>query len=341
VPQPPINPTIKSLAIILPSWIGDTVMATPVLRAARTAMPATRITGIMRRSLDEILRGAPWLDDMIVCDMKGPLGPWRLGRAIRQTHAEAVLVLPNSFRSAAGARLSGAKTRIGYARDGRAWLLTEKLTPVPNFPAPAVEYYAALAEFALGAKVIDRHIELVVTDDEHRAANQLVHDVKQPFVVLNPGANRADKRWPAPRFAQVADRLAASHSVQIVITGSPGEREVLTSVHRAAKTPLIDLSERGVTLGSLKAVIQRAALVITNDTGPRHIAAALGTPVVTLFGPTDHRWTTLHDVRERILLAEPFLPEELVADRFPRACAIEKIAVGDVVVAAESLLTES
>jgi len=126
-----------------------------------------------------------------------------------------------------------------------------------------------------------------------------------------------------------------------VITGSPGEREVLTSVHRAAKTPLIDLSERGVTLGSLKAVIQRAALVITNDTGPRHIAAALGTPVVTLFGPTDHRWTTLHDVRERILLAEPFLPEELVADRFPRACAIEKIAVGDVVVAAESLLTES
>ena len=93
-------------------------------------------------------------------------------------------------------------------------------------------------------------------------------------------------------------------------------------------------------LSSLKAVIQRAAVLITNDTGPRHIAAALGTPVVTLFGPTDHRWTTLCGVRERILLAEPFLPEELVADRHPKSCAIEKISVQDVVAAVDGLLKD-
>ena len=98
------------------------------------------------------------------------------------------------------------------------------------------------------------------------------------------------------------------------------------------------LCARGLTLGSLKAVLRRAALLITNDTGPRHIAAALGTPIVALYGPTDHRWTTLQAARERSVLAEPFLPEELVADRHPKACAIEKIAVEDVVHASLSLL---
>jgi ADP-heptose:LPS heptosyltransferase len=201
-----------------------------------------------------------------------------------------------------------------------------------------VEYYAALAEFALGVGPIDRRIELATTPEERAAADELLQDVGQPFVVLNPGANRADKRWPADRFAAVADRLAASHRLHIVVSGSPGEGDVLRAVVGYAKVPIIDLAQRGVNVGSLKAVIERAAVVITNDTGPRHIAAALGTPVVTLCGPTDHRWTTLHGVRERIILAEPFLPEELVADRHPRACAIDRISVADVVAAAESFL---
>ncbi|MHC5114978.1 MAG: glycosyltransferase family 9 protein, partial [Planctomycetota bacterium] len=83
-----------------------------------------------------------------------------------------------------------------------------------------------------------------------------------------------------------------------------------------------------------------AALLVTNDTGPRHLAAALGTPVVTLFGPTDHRWTTLADIRERRLLAEPFLPAELVADRHPKVCTIDRIEVEDVLAAAAGMLNE-
>jgi heptosyltransferase-2 len=102
----------QSLAVVLPSWIGDTVMATPVLRHLRAARPWAKLIGVMRRGLDEILRGNPWLDEMIVCDMKGVLGPWRVGRTIRKRGADAVLLLPNSLRSAVGARLSGAKFRI-------------------------------------------------------------------------------------------------------------------------------------------------------------------------------------------------------------------------------------
>ena len=159
-------------------------------------------------------------------------------------------------------------------------------------------------------------------------------------VLLNPGASKKEKRWPVERFAAVADALANSRSLAIVASGAPSEKGLIRALVAAAKTRIVNLADRGITLGSLKAIIQRASLLITNDTGPRHIAAALGTPAVCLFGPTDHRWTTLPEARERILLAEPFLPEELIADRMPKICSIDRIRVGDVISAAESLLDD-
>ncbi|MFO0875558.1 MAG: glycosyltransferase family 9 protein [Phycisphaerales bacterium] len=100
----------------------------------------------------------------------------------------------------------------------------------------------------------------------------------------------------------------------------------------------VDLAARGVTLGALVGVLADAALLVTNDTGPRHIAIGVATPVVALFGPTDHRFTAIPGARERRLLAEPFLPEEAVADRRPEACRIDRIEVGDVVHASHVLL---
>jgi heptosyltransferase-2 len=338
---------VRSLVIVCPSWVGDTVMATPVLRAARQALPQATIIGVMRHGLDEVLAGTPWLDQIMVCDMKGVLGPWRLACAIKRQKPDAVLLLPNSFRSALAARLSGSPARFGYDRDWRGWLLThkvpvkqgtKKVSDTLSVPIPMIDYYAALAAFAFDRDVVDRRLELASTELERRAADRLLHEVDRPFVLLNPGANRADKRWPAERFAAVADAMAALHGLAAVVSGSSHENHALEAVVRSARTPIVNIAQRGVTLGSLKAVLQRAALMITNDTGPRHMAAALGTPVVTLFGPTDHRWTTLHCAHERVLLAEPFLPEESIADRHRKACAIQKISVGDVIAAATGLL---
>lgn len=330
------------MVIVCPSWVGDTVMATPVLRAMRAALPSANIVVIVRPGLDQVLEGAPWVDEIAVCNMKGVLGPWRLARAIRGRGDSngSVLLLPNSFRSAVGARLSGVKRRIGYGRDHRGWLLTDKVPRARRGPISAVAYYAHLAEQALGRSIDDRRIELRTTDEEERSADELLRGVAEPFAVLNPGANRADKRWPAERFAAVANELAATNRLSIVITGSPGERTLLSEVIAQARVSIVNVAGRGVTLGSLKAVIRRAALLITNDTGPRHIAAAFGTPAITLFGPTDHRWTTLEGAREHVLMAEPFLPEELTADRHARACAIEKISVGDVLSAARRFLND-
>jgi heptosyltransferase II len=339
-----MNTDLDRAVVFLPSWVGDAVMATPALRALRGELPETWLLGVMRPGLDELLAGTPWLNEMLVDDLRGLLGPWRVARQIRRFEPQMGVLLPNSFRSALALRLSGTPVRAGYNRDGRGMLLTHRITPPDRArPLPAVRYYIDLMSAALGTSDIDPRLELATTDEERQAADALLHDLNGPYVLLNPGANRADKRWPAERFAAVGDALAKRHGLHVVVNASPRERDVAERIIAASRVGgAANLAERGVTLGSLKAVIERAAILITNDTGPRHIAAALGTPVVTLFGPTDHRWTTLplsHAAKERIVLAEPFLPEELMADRHERVCRIDRIAASDVLAAAESLLT--
>jgi heptosyltransferase-2 len=316
-------------------------MATPLLRAARQALPEARIIAACRRGIDELLAASPWLDAVIAGETKTTRGMLGLARRLRREEPEAALLCPNSFRSALLARLAGAGRRAGYLRYGRSILLSRGLQPPPlKSPVPALGYYRRLGEWALGLGEINPRMELFVADDQRAEAARLLDGVSRPYAVLCPGANKAAKRWPADRFAAVADALAR-RGLAAVATGAPGERAIVAEVTQAAAAPVRDLVQRRIGIGSLKAVMAGAALCVTNDTGPRHIAAALGTPVVTLFGPTDHRWTTIACPHERILVAEPFLPEALVADDHARHCAITRIPVGDVLAAAEQLLSAS
>jgi heptosyltransferase-2 len=348
-----IGPDVRTILFDLPTWIGDSVMATPVLRAAKAAISREdgRVIALARPGVEALLAGLPFVDELITVDSRGVRGVLRAARAIRRARPDVVVLLPNSLRSAIAARLGGARIRIGYARDGRGPLLSHALRrDRGERPVAQVEYYLRLIRFALGTPApdprIDSRIELAVTRSDADAADALLRgtpleDPSRAFVLINPGANRADKRWPAERFAAVGDALAARRGLAIAVNGSPGERDVVARVIGAMKLPAVNLVERGVTLSSLKAIVSRAAVVVTNDTGTRHIAAALGTPVVALFGPTDHRWTTLPPgARERIVLAEPFLPAELVADDHAAMCAMEKIPATDVIRAAESLLDD-
>jgi heptosyltransferase-2 len=294
---------------------------------------------VCRPGLDEVLAGCAWVDDIIAVDMKRIGGTVQAARRLRQARADAVLLLPNGLRSAVVAALGGARVRVGYKRAGRGPLLTHCLASLPGRgPVGAIDYYATLAKFALGLDHVDTRMELAITEGQRAEAGRLLKAVPRPFVVLCPGANRKAKRWPAERFAAVADELATRHGLAVVATGSPAEQSVVAAVIAATRTPVLNLIDRGVTLGGLKGVIAQARLMITNDTGPRHVAAALGTPTVSLFGPTDPRWTTIDSPCEKILVAEPFLPAELVADDHPAGCVIERITVGDVLATAGQLL---
>ncbi len=332
-----------TLLVVCPTWVGDTVMATPVYRALREQLPQARLIALVQPGLEEILEGCAWFDERVAARRGGALGALRARRHISRIKPHAALLLPNSFSSALGAFLAGVPNRIGYGRDGRTALLTHAVAvPKRSAPESTVRYYAQLAAAVLGVDSIDERLELHCSKQQLAAAKAfLPRDVqKNPLVVLNPGANRPDKRWPAERFAAVGDALVESHDATVVVTGSPAEQDVVERVLRSAAhhERFMNLAQRGITLGSLKAILSRASLLITNDTGPRHMAIAFGTPVVSLFGPTDYRWTRIETASERALLAEPFLPEDLIADRNAQCCSIDRIAVGDVIHAARQLL---
>ncbi|MFM9958807.1 MAG: glycosyltransferase family 9 protein [Phycisphaerales bacterium] len=357
----------------MPSWVGDAVMATPALRLLRSAFPGAFIGGLVRPGIDAVLAGLPFVDEFHVETTRGVMGPKRSAARLRGRRYELAVLLTNSFSTALTTRLAGIPRRIGYDRDGRGMLLTDRLTAlrrrdVPPFdrsttdpgawaPVPACRYYfdaarrvlalAGLPDPGAGDEAMGR-MELAVTDAEAAAALALLDragvNQDEAFAVLNPGGNNPAKRWPADRFAQVAEYLHRAHGLRCLVNGSPAENEVTRAVVSACDPACgaVALSELGGTLGSLKGVLgglggRRARLLVTNDTGPRHIAAAFGVPVVSLFGPTDPRWTTI-PAREVVLTADPTLPEEEVADDHPERCRIERIETAAVLSALDSLL---
>ncbi len=335
----------RNILVILPSWVGDACMATPVLRHLAQHRPDARIAVFGRANLRPLMDGLPWVNSFQAGAMRGAKAIGEV-RRVRAEVFDAVLLLPNSFRSAAFARLSGIAHRAGTDRDGRGWLLSHRFAQEKSLQSAAAAY-ASLASWWTGSPLTDQHIELRVTEQDRSAAEILLpelpvksHEAHRNLILLNPGANREDKRWPADHFVQAARALSLARPAgdpprPIAVNGGPSEAALCAEI--AQKSGGIDLCARGVMLGSLKAILQRTALLVTNDTGPRHIAAALDTPTIALFGPTDCRWTPTDYPHERRIISEPFLTEDRVADDHAVLCAIERISVGDVLHAAQTL----
>ncbi len=305
---------VRKLMVWLPNWVGDVVMATPALRALRGHFASAHITYVGRPAALAVLGGCQWADAMMGDESTGksPLaGMLGLATRLRREHFDLAVLMPNSLRTAAVAWLGGAGALTGYARDGRGFLLRHKLLPKRDLfgqiaPIPMIDYYLGLAGL-LGADASDRRMALPVTPaDEALAAKELLAagaDASRPLVMLNPGAAfGSSKLWSPAGYAAVADKLIKTRRAQIIINAAPAERPLAAKVGDAMEhRPLINFADRDNTLGLLKGLVQRCSLMITNDTGARHIAAALNVAVVTLFGSTDPRWTTLNFPRERIV----------------------------------------
>ncbi|MEI7835992.1 MAG: lipopolysaccharide heptosyltransferase II [Planctomycetota bacterium] len=301
----------RNIAVFLPTWVGDAVMATPALRAIRRAAPEARITYIGTPVALQTLDSLTFFDERIV-DVRregvGKAGFFALARAIRRGRFDLMVLLTNSFRSAAAASLAGVPRLAGYARDGRGWLLTDRLTPARRadgqfVPLSAGEYYAALTA-SLGAPCESMQPALAVSPQDAESAEAMLanaHVGSRPLVILNPGASfGVSKMWTPRRFAAVADELISRHGVRIVINVSPGERHIGRAVAEAMRRPVaVNMADHDGTIGLLKALSCQCVLMITNDTGARHVAAAFGIGVVTLFGSTDPRWSEIHYAKER------------------------------------------
>ncbi len=306
----------RRILVTIPNWVGDVVLATPVLAALRARFADARITYLMRPYVREPVAGGDWHDAEVHwperTGVRREVQNIRLAAQLRTQRFDLVLLLTNSFRSALIAWLARIPRRVGYARDGRSWLLTDRLEPLKRdgqfVPSPVLPYYIKIAEH-VGCPVSDRKLRLGITPDQERAGAELAHhyglDDGGAYTVINPGAAfGAAKCWLPERFAEVCDRLQAELNLRSVVVGAPHEAPLMREIARLAKTDVICCDEPGTTLGSLKVIIRDAALLVCNDTGPRHYGNAFDVPTVTIFGPTHQAWTDT-DYAGEIKIQEP------------------------------------
>ncbi|HEY2589260.1 MAG TPA: lipopolysaccharide heptosyltransferase II [Tepidisphaeraceae bacterium] len=318
----------NKILIVQPSWVGDAVMATPMLRAVRELYPNAHIAYLMRRYVKPLYGGMPWADQIITyrtgkTRAKAGKGLLHLAARLRAAHFDLGILLPNSFKVALLCKMANIHRVVGYERDGRGFLLTDKLLHVKDngkfIPSPIVKTYMGIAHY-LASKNRDLKLQLFVTPSEAREARDVLAgcglspDIDRPgahgeppLVLLNPGAQYgAAKCWRPEYFAELADRLIDEQNATILLSGIPKERQILETIKRCMKHAPVDLSTKGMTLGSLKGIVRRCDLMVTNDTGPRHIAAAMDVPVVTVFGPTHPEWTEIYFEKERKVAVKVF-----------------------------------
>jgi heptosyltransferase II len=329
----------------MPNWLGDGVMATPFLRALRQLYPTAFISALHRPLVAAAVVGSPFVDEVLEYPVmglagKGKIDSRRTVALLRDKKFDLAVLLPNSFRAALLTWKARIPHRLGYAREWRTPLLTDRLRPVfrtaqqhredkekraaickistqllldsvPRSigsayqPAPTIDYYLELAR-CLGATECDRRMELGVTEAERSEAQAALTAAgitdARPLAAMVPGANfGSSKCWPPERFAAIADTLvdpAGPYRANVILVAAPAEKPVIEAIFAACKNrdpgkivwsgALAD--GKGLSVGALKEVVRRSRMMICNDTGPRHFAAAFNVPTVALFGPTDQRW---------------------------------------------------
>ncbi len=292
----------RHLLVRLPNPLGDTVMATPALRALRTALPATRITWAGGRAAQAALEGLPYRDGVMPIEGRLTHGwgaPWRAARQLRRLEADATLLLPNSFSSALAARLARIPLRVGTRLHGRGMLLKHTVD-VPLDPKtdklaarPMTKHYLDLVA-PFGAVDDGKGTEVCATDfDRERAARRLgalPDDAR--VVAINAGAAYAEtKVYPPRRIADAVHLLRKEHDFAPLVLCGPGEEALARATADAIGAEAVSTHADPPDIGELKALLAGAALLLTTDAGPRHLADALGTPTVAWLGPTDPAWS--------------------------------------------------
>ncbi|WP_435051169.1 lipopolysaccharide heptosyltransferase II [Geoalkalibacter subterraneus] len=332
--------SINKIMVRMTNWVGDAVMTTPALSQVRATFPDAEIVVVANPLVAELFQYHPDCDRVLVFDKKsehqGLGGFIKFCAQLRRERFDLAILFQNAIEAAFMAAWALIPRRAGYKTDGRGWLL--------NYGVPAAdrkhglhhtEYYLRMVR-EIGLSGGDDCLKLALTDDEKQWASQQFSG--HPWVAVNPGAAYGSaKRWIPERFAAVADSLAEKHQVQIVLTGGPGEREIGADIENSMHSRPLNLIGQ-TSVRQMMAVLDRCRLMVTNDSGPMHVAAAFGVPIVAVFGPTDHRTTSPHAQSCRIIRSDadcaPCMLRQCPTDH---RC-MEAVTVNDVLTAADELL---
>ena len=338
----------QNILIWLPSPMGDAVLCTPALRAIHKQCPAAAIwlygNSVVRSVLSPNSVSNNWIDQ---CSSN----PFAVAAEFKKYKFDTVILFKNSFMSAIAVWLARIPARIGYAREGRGPLLTEKLTPKrlasgDYAPMSMIDYYLALAA-PLGADTADRMPELSIAPQDMKSLQEKLPEI---FITDGPkailvvgGAFGANKCWPAEQFAQLADWLVETYEATVILSVAPNsfEKRIAEEICENSKHRIFNLGETQLSLGELKAMFTKADLVVANDTGPRHIAIALKRKVITLFGPNDPAWTQTGYADEIQIVGDvECVPCQEPQCQFTEVLCMRAISIESVCEAAEKLLAK-
>lgn len=288
--------------VLVPNWLGDAAMCTPALRALYRRYGKYTVAGVPAACA--LLDGLPWIREVLPFPARASLSILlRTAIRLRPLARDLAVVFPHSFRAAMLARLTGARRRAGYACNGRSFLLTETIEfhreDGKRAPMYIADEYLRLAAM-LGGEDDGQGLELHA-QPEWTARIQPLFTGRGPRVGFAPGAAFGSaKRWPAERFAAVADALYNDlHADCILLTG-PGEEALEAQFLAAARSPIVRLEGPG-SVARLKAAVSQLDLLVGNDSGPRHVAIAFHVPVICIMGPTPPRYTDSPYERGRVI----------------------------------------
>ena len=310
---------IKRVVVRGTNWVGDSVMTLPALRALRRVLPEARITLVVRPSAKGIFADVDFVDEVLVYDRRNVWSVVPQIKEWRRRQFDLAVLFQNAFEAALIPFLAGVPLRLGYATEARQALLTHPL-PLPDWRSSRHEvfYYlylvTALEQMLFQTSAICESVpdaSLEISDARKTEAENLLraNGVREgePVVILCPGSiNSRAKRWSTESYAALADRLITSNR-QVLLIGSPNEVDVSHEVTGHMQQRPIDFTGK-TSVDQVTALLSLADLVVTNDTGPAHIAAALGRPTLVIFGPTNP------------LTTRPFAPQAEIL-RHPPDCA--------------------
>jgi len=306
------------LLIRATNWVGDAIMALPALQAVRKRFVDAHVAILALPYVAQIYEGQGVADELIAYDRKkehaGIRGRERLAAALKSMQFDSALLLQNAFDAAWIAWRAGIPERIGYSRDGRGILLT-KAIPVPKageIPAHERFYYLELArragwlESLPDVAGIALHVTAEQTEKAEEKLRALGGRVGITRVAVGAGASYGSaKCWPPERFAQALNQLRRERDADIVLFGPPAESNVSAAIQAGLSRPALDLTGK-TQIAELPALLSRCSVFLGNDSGAMHVAAAVGLPVVAVFGPTDPGGTSPVTPRCAIVQEKPY-----------------------------------
>ncbi len=297
--MPPIPKNARNILIRSTNWIGDAIMTTPAVRSIRQNFPEAKITLLALPWVADVFQACPHINQIFIYEKQGKhqglRGKLRLATELRQKNYDLTILLQNAFEAVLITSLARIPVRGGYTTDGRTLLLTHRVHKHPEIKTKhQVHYYQEMLE-GLGLERSENSLELFLDPTAEQETDAMIKEVLQgekrdniPIIGLNPGAAYGPaKCWPATKYAELAGHLSEKTDGLIVIFGTVADQEAAAEISAAAGELVLDLTGK-TTLAQALACIARCSVFVTNDSGLMHVAAALNTPLVAVFGSTDH-----------------------------------------------------